>query len=99
VTQEPPGAPRPRKGVRFEELDGESVVYDRSGKRATYLNDTATLIWKLCDGTRGIPEIVDLLGKEYPESAGALETDVRDTITRLVAKRVLVLGQEAPPTP
>jgi hypothetical protein len=29
--------PVPRAGVRFEEIEGEAVVYDRSGKRASYL--------------------------------------------------------------
>ena len=82
--------PIPRAGVRFEELDGEAVVYDRSGKRASYLNDTATIIWKMCNGANSIPEIVETLAKEYPENAASVATDVRETIERLVQERLVV---------
>ncbi len=65
-------APRPRAGMRFEELDDEAVVYDRQGKRATYLNETAAVIWKLCDGARSVREIAVILAGEFPESAAAI---------------------------
>ena len=62
--------PAQRAGVRFEELDGEAVVYDRVGKRATYLNDTAVVIWKLCDGTRTINDIIGMLLEGVPGGGG-----------------------------
>ncbi len=86
-------APVPKAGVRFEELDGEAVVYDRQGKRATYLNETAAVIWKLCDGSRSVHEIVGLLAQEYPEAAGTMEGDVREAVDRLIADRVMVLAK------
>jgi hypothetical protein len=86
----PSDIPVPRAGVRFEELHGEAVVYDRSGKRASYLNDTATIIWKMCNGTNSIPEIVETLVKEFPENAASVATDVRETIERLVQERLVV---------
>ena len=88
-------APKPRGGVRFEELDGEAVLYDRTGKRATYLNETATVVWRLCDGTRTVGEIVALLKKEYPQAAGQIEADVGETIDRLIAERTLVFASPA----
>jgi hypothetical protein len=92
---DPSGIPVPRAGVRFEELDGEAVVYDRSGKRASYLNDTATVIWKLCNGTNTVPEIAAMLAKEYPEDAAGVESDVRETIERLVEDRLIVFVKTA----
>ena len=89
-------APVPRAGVRFEELEGEAVVYDRAGKRATYLNDTATIIWKLCDGNRTVPEIVAILAQEYPESAGQIASDVQESIDSLVRERAIVFVEPAP---
>jgi hypothetical protein len=87
---DPNAIPVPRAGVRFEELDGEAVVYDRSGKRASYLNDTATVIWKLCNGTHAVPDIVAVLAKEYPEDAASVASDVRETIERLVQDRLVI---------
>jgi hypothetical protein len=81
--------PVARAGVRFEELDGEAVVYDRGGKRAIYLNETATVIWKLCDGERSVDDIATLLAREYPEAARNIAADIADTVDRLVAGRVL----------
>jgi hypothetical protein len=85
--------PVPRAGVRFEELEGEAVVYDRSGKRATYLNDTATVIWKLCNGTSTITDIIEMLAKEYPENVASIASDVDETINRLVAERLIVFAK------
>jgi hypothetical protein len=92
---DPSGIPVPRAGVRFEELDGEAVVYDRSGKRASYLNETATVIWKLCNGTNTVPDIVAVLAKEYPEDATGIANDVHETIERLVQERLVVFVKTA----
>lgn len=90
---EPDTMPVPRAGVRFEELDGEAVVYDRTGKRAIYLNETATVVWKLCDGRRTVAEISALLAKEFPESAAAIEGDISDAVDQMVAARVVTLAR------
>ncbi len=69
-------APLRGPGRDSRSWDGEAVVYDRQGKRATYLNETAAIIWKLCDGNRSGEEIVALLAKEFPEVAATMEGDV-----------------------
>lgn len=58
-----------RAGVYVEEVDNEAVVYSRTGKRAIYLNETATIVWKLCNGERTVPEIAALLAREHPAAA------------------------------
>ena len=87
--------PVPRAGVRFEELDGEAVVYDRSGREAIYLNESATVVWKLCDGVRTVADISALLTKEFPEAAAQIESDISDAVDRMMAARVLTLGKGA----
>ena len=91
--------PVPRAGVRFEELDGEAVVYDRSGHKAIYLNETANVVWQLCDGQRTVAEIAALLAKEFPEAAAEIESDVSDAVDSMVAARVMTLSapKSAPP--
>jgi hypothetical protein len=83
--------PVPRAGVRFEELDGEAVVYDRSGRQAIYLNETATVVWQLCDGHRSVADISALLTAEFPDVATELTTDISDAVDRMVAARVMTL--------
>lgn len=90
--------PQARVGIQFDELDGEAVVYDRSGKQATYLNETATVIWKLCDGARSLREIGDALALEYPE-ATEVRAEVEETVDRLVKARLLVLVDAASQAP
>jgi len=84
--------PRPRQGVRFEEIDGEAIVYDRTGKKATYLNETAAVIWQLCDGVRTEAEIVAHLTDAYPEAGEAISGDVRQTIANLLSAGSLVVA-------
>jgi len=47
--------PRARKdGLVVRELSGELLVYDRERKKALCLNETAALIWNLCDGETSV---------------------------------------------
>ena len=84
--------PRPRPGVRFEKIDGEAVVYDRTGTKATYLNETAAIIWQLCDGVRTETEIIAHLADAYPEAGAALAADVRRAIADLLSTESLVVA-------
>jgi hypothetical protein len=73
-------------------MDNESLIYRAPSKTAIYLNETATVIWKLCDGTRTIVEIIDLLVGAFPDSASDVRADVQATIEELVRSGALRLG-------
>jgi len=54
----PARAPRMRKqGLIIDELPDEVLVYDLDRHRAHCLNQTAALVWKLCDG-RTMPRAI-----------------------------------------
>ena len=55
------------------------------------LNQTGATILSLCDGERTVVEIVEELRGRYNRVAG---DEVRDFLTRLVAKRLVELGDE-----
>jgi len=76
----------PHRNRRYvlEEMDNESLIYRRPSKKAYYLNDTASAIWKLCDGARSVQEIISILVDAFPEAATEVRTDVRNTIDELV---------------
>jgi hypothetical protein len=60
--------PRPRTDYELEELEGEAMLYHPGQAKVLYLNDTASMLWKLCDGQRRVAEIEDLLCDAYPDA-------------------------------
>jgi len=78
--------PVQRRSFRVQEMDGETLLYSKVSKRTFYLNESATVIWKLCDGQRSVGEIVELLKETYPDLAEGFEADVSATLDRLMAE-------------
>ncbi len=83
--------PVPRPGYHVEEMDEEAVLYSRTRTKAIYLNETARVIWQLCDGERSIGTIVEILSAEFPEAATSIERDVIETIERLTGEAAMRL--------
>jgi hypothetical protein len=46
---------------RLEQLDNELLLYHPSDTKILYLNQSASLVWGLCDGEHSVAEIIDLL--------------------------------------
>ena len=62
--------PRARnEGLLTEELDGELLVYDETSDVACLLNPTASLVWRSSDGTRTVPELVEIVAAEHGDMA------------------------------
>jgi hypothetical protein len=77
-----------------QELPGETLVYDSERHQAHCLNQSAALLWKMCDGEKSVPEIARQLGKE-------LGTPVDETTVwyglKQLAKFHLLEEEVAPP--
>lgn len=82
--------PKQAFGFFIEEMDGEQLLYRLGAHKAIHLNDTASVIWKLCDGSRTVQEIIDLLKVQYPSAESAVETDVEEAIELLVREGALL---------
>ena len=46
------------------EIDGETLVYDRSRDAASCLNEFAARVWRDCDGETSVAEIAAALGED-----------------------------------
>lgn len=58
--------PRARKDLLIvQELDGETLVYDRRTDKAHCLNASAAFVWKNCNGRKSVRQIASALGKEF----------------------------------
>ncbi len=51
----------PLGGVDLADMEGEWVLYSYERETMIYLNDSAHVIWRLCDGKRTVKEITDVL--------------------------------------
>ncbi|MDH3693115.1 MAG: pyrroloquinoline quinone biosynthesis peptide chaperone PqqD [Gammaproteobacteria bacterium] len=76
---------------RLEDFDGELLLYHPASTRTIHLNDSASIIWHLCDGKSSIQDIVDTIAEAYPESTDNIEKDVIQALNRLVEQGVLSL--------
>ena len=83
--------PKLNPDLYLEKMDNEILLYSLSGTKAVYLNETAVLIWELCDGNRTVEEVIDLLEQAYPQQAEQIHADVITTIKTLFANRAIEL--------
>ena len=61
-TSNPKNLPKARqKDLVTRQIPGELLVYDLKRHRAFCLNHTAAVVWKNCNGRRGISELTQLL--------------------------------------
>jgi coenzyme PQQ biosynthesis protein PqqD len=85
--------PKALENLKVEIMDGETVIYDDSIQKMIYLNESATVIFQLCDGQRSILEIVELLENAYPDASTSIMDDVLGAVDYLVQEGALRLEQ------
>ena len=81
--------PRRKPDFQLEALDGELLIYHPTESTVVYCNQTASLIWHLCDGTLTTEEISALLSAAYPEAATSIPADVDATLRTLTQQQVI----------
>jgi hypothetical protein len=85
------GAPLARKDrIIARELGGELLIYDLTNDHAHCLNRTAAIVWKGCDGTKGVGELAEALRCDIGPEAG--EEVVRLAIRQLGRRGLLEDG-------
>lgn len=79
------------KGFYLESIDDELLLYHPEHARALYLNDTAALVWQMCDGRDRIIDIIEILKDSFPESAEVIPDEVEETLKKLLKARAVQL--------
>ncbi|HEU5318186.1 MAG TPA: PqqD family protein [Chloroflexota bacterium] len=72
--------PRRRAGVDALPLDDELVLFDTHTGGAFAANPTASAIWQLCDGTRGMDGIARELAERFRVSHATVVAGVRQFV-------------------
>jgi len=75
--------PKQCDGFLIEEIDGELVLFHPGKNIIIHANETAALVWQMCDGLNTIDQIVSILSSAYPEARAQIQRDVPETIQKL----------------
>ena len=75
--------------LQWDSVRERQVLLEPEG--VLVLNQTGAIILGLCDGERTVVEIVEELRGQYNR---VVDDEVRDFLARLVAKRLVELGDE-----
>jgi len=78
----PRKTPRHRPDYHLETLKDRIVLYHHGQPQVMQLNETASIIWQLCDGQRTTTQIARLLKDAYPEQASEIDEAVTATLKR-----------------
>ena len=81
--------PRKRRNLHLEEINGEHILFGRTRATAHFLNESASAVWSVCDGTRSVREIVQIFSEAYPDNAEEVAREVSRAIGELAAVGVL----------
>ena len=75
--------PQKSAGFLAEHLDGEVVLLHPARNIIIHANETAALVWQMCDGLNTVDQIVELLGSAYPDAYEQIAKDVPEIIHEL----------------
>ncbi|MBE0582792.1 MAG: pyrroloquinoline quinone biosynthesis peptide chaperone PqqD [Desulfofustis sp.] len=82
---------RLREDYFLDTLEGEHTVHHQTLPTSLYLNDSAMVIWRLCDGKRTVADIIDLLTEAYPENRKEIDQSVKELVDVLVNRDIATL--------
>ena len=72
-------------------MEGEGLLYSHEKMTLIYLNESAAVIWRLCDGQRTVAQVVDFLKSAYPDLSPQLDGDVCGMIQQFIDRDMLEL--------
>ena len=74
-------------------IDGEALIVQSERGYVSVLNDVGTAVWDLCDGTRTVADIVQVVSRTHDVAEDAARADVFDFVRDLLDKGLLIPHQ------
>jgi hypothetical protein len=82
--------PLRRDNVLSRTLDDECILYDTKEGSVHVLNSMAEFVWKMCDGSNGLDDIVEKICEVYEVPPGReVRKDVEGIIRSFTSKGIL----------
>ena len=75
--------PVPVQSMTTVPVDDSLFVYDSANNRFFRLNSSAAVVYRCCDGSTSVAEIVALLADEFADSGADIQGDVEATVAEL----------------
>lgn len=85
----------PAPGVRWQDLDDRVVAFNPATGRAAALNETASQIWNLADGSRDEADVVRELARRYAVDPHTIKAGVLAAIDQLREEGLLHIESPA----
>lgn len=79
----------PASGTTEVEVDGRVHVYSPTTQQLVALNETASDVWRLCDGEHTTDDIVDRLSRSYQVDPDVVRQDVHGVLAQFVTLALL----------
>ena len=83
-------APKRAERIIARRGDDAVILLDPDSGDYYTLDDIGGRIWELCDGSRSVDEIADVLAAEYDAPAERIRADVVDLLDELREGRLVV---------
>lgn len=81
---------RQRARVVAQQAAGQWVLLDVDSGRYYALDEVGGRIWHLCDGSRTVAQIAEVVGDEYDAEGAPVQEDVAAFVSELVSESLLV---------
>jgi hypothetical protein len=79
----------PPSHILETEVDGEVSLYDPRSESVLVLNQSASDVWRLCDGEQTLEEIVRLLAVAYQVRPEDIRSDVELAVRNIIEEGFL----------
>jgi hypothetical protein len=83
----------PKRNDKITEkiLDDEIILYNNKTHTIHSLNQTAGLLWALCDGKMTTMQMIEMLQEKYKGSKKSIEKDVLKTLEEMETNNLITL--------
>jgi pyrroloquinoline quinone biosynthesis protein D len=82
--------PRQAARVVTQQAAGKWVVLNLKTGHYYALDEVAGRIWQLCDGSRSVQQIAEVVGEEFDAEGQDVEADVAAFVSEFVGESLLV---------
>ena len=86
----PDAVPRRVEGYYVQKIPCCYFLKNDDSRHYIKLNDSALVIWELCDGDRSVGEILQVLREGYPDAAESMERDLNRVLDEFDEEKVLL---------
>lgn len=77
--------------IAYKTIGFETIILDtKVGKEVHRLNEVASFVWNLCDGSNDIKMIVEKVCEEFEVSSEEASADVQSLLSSFEAKSLLI---------